>query len=216
MKIDPNEKTGTTVYIRDISVSPDEPVLLALHDLLQSSSVGEFEREAFVRGWTNASTEVGKNLDTVSKQHTYMQSLRKKLITDHAYFKNIYRATFKFGLTEGARGVSVETAIDFWNQFFTAESGGIAWVTPTAPDVPWLELWIEYITTKHKRPVNKDLWNMVGEVCLKAIQPGAENLDWWNEDGAWPMAVDEFMAWIQTQAPKLGKKRANGDVMDTS
>lgn len=221
MKIDPNEQYGTTLYIRDISVSPDEPVLLALHDLLNSTSVGEFEREAFTRGWTNASTEAGKNVDTVAKQKAYMQTLRKNLTTDHAFFKSIYRATFKFGLAEGARGVSVETATDFWNQFFTSESGGIAWITPTAPNVPWLELWIEYVSNHHKRPVNKDLWNMVCELCLKAIQPGAEKLEWWNEDGAWPMAVDEFMVWIQTKAPQIGKKATSGaggatDEMDTS
>lgn len=219
MRIDPNDAYGTTIYIRDISVGPEEPVLLALHDMLNSTSVGEFEREAFVRGWTNASTESGKNLDTTAKQNTYMQSLRKKLTTDTTFFKSVYRATFKFGLTEGARGVSVETATDFWNQFFTSEAGGIAWRTPTAPDVPWLDLWIEYATNNHKRPVNKDLWNMVCELCLKSIQPGAEKLEWWNEDGAWPMAVDDFMTWVQTKAPKLGKVKTEGglnDEMDTT
>ena len=216
MKIDPSDAHGTTLYIRDISVSPDEPVLLALHDLLNSSSVGEFEREAFIRGWTTASTNAGKNFDTVAKQASYMRDLRKKLTTDHAFFKSIYRASFKFGLADGARGVPVETATDFWNQFFTSESGGIAWTTPTAPDVAWLNLWIDYVTNRHKRPVNKDLWNMVCELALKTIEPGAENLEWWNEDGAWPMAVDDFMVWVQTQAPELGKENGNGNTASAS
>lgn len=222
MKIDENEAHGTTLYIRDISIAFDEPVILALHDMLNSDSVGEFERDSFIRGWTAASSEAGKPLDTIAKQAAYMESLRSKLTTDHAFFRSTYRATFKFGLSEGARSVPVETAGEFWNQFFTAESGGIAWITPTAPNVPWLALWLEYVTKMHKRPINKDLWNMVCELCLKAIEPGAEKLEWWNEDGAWPMAVDEFMTWIQTQRPELGNKATNdaavagGDEMDTS
>lgn len=221
MKIDENEAHGTTLYIRDISVAFDEPVILALHDMLSSDSVGEFERDAFIRGWTAASSEAGKPLDTVAKQATYMETLRSRLTIDHAYFRSIYRATFKFGLSDGARSMPVDTASEFWNQFFGVGSGGIAWVTPTAPNVPWLALWLDYVSNKHKRPINKDLWNMVCELCLKSIEPGAEKLEWWNEDGAWPMAVDEFMTWIQTQCPELGKNTtdnaaAGGDEMDTS
>jgi len=223
MQIEEDEDRGTARYIRDVGVSFEEPALTALHELLGSTSVGEFERDAFISGWTSASATSSKILDTISKQANHMSILRNKLASDPAFFKTTYRATFKFGTQEGQRNVAIETATDFWRQFFTASSGGIDWVTPTSPETPWLDLWLEYTTNKHKRPVNKDLWNMVGELCLKSIEPGAEKLEWWNEDGAWPMAIDEFMTWVQTQRPELGKKSgdannatATNDEMDTS
>ena len=74
----------------------------------------------------------------------------------------------------------------------------------------WLDLWLEFCTTHVKRPVNKDLWNMVGELVVKTTEPGGDTLTWWTEDGAWPMAIDEFVAHIKK------KGAGSADKMDTS
>ena len=84
--------------------------------------------------------------------------------------------------------------MEFWKMFFGAEPGGIGWNTASTP---WLDWWLEFYQFHHKRPVNKDLWNMVGELVDKTREPGGENLAWWSEDGAWPMAVDEFIAFVK-------------------
>jgi DCN1-like protein 1/2 len=89
--------------------------------------------------------------------------------------------------------------------FFDSDKGGIEW---NSDSTPWLDWWLEYYETKYKRPANKDLWNMVGELVNKTREPGGENMHWWSEDGAWPMAVDEFVSFV---------KEKRGDViMDTS
>lgn len=90
---------------------------------------------------------------------------------------------------------------------FSSSSGGIEWNTKSAP---WLDLWCEFYETQGKRPVTKDLWNMVGELVQKIKEPGGESLDWWNEDGAWPMVVDEFVAWIKE------RRKQGVDEMDTT
>jgi DCN1-like protein 1/2 len=71
-------------------------------------------------------------------------------------------------------------------------------------------LWVEFYETNNKRPVNKDLWNMVGELVLKTKEPDGESLNWWTEDGAWPMAVDDFVTYVKE------KRKVNGDTMDIS
>lgn len=101
----------------------------------------------------------------------------------------------------------METAIDFWQMFFHAEKGGVEWNTASTK---WLDLWIEYYENKNKRPVNKDLWNMVGELVLKIKEPGGESLNWWTEDGAWPMAVDDFVNYVKE------KRKPQVDSMDVS
>ena len=210
---------GVQSYLSDLSIALDEVVHFALCDLLTVTSVGEFERDAFTSGWLSASTSATSNtnprsnapaqpFDTVSRQAAHIASLRKRLTTDPAYFKTIYRSAFKLAKPENQRSVPLESALEFWKMFFSSSSGGIEWNTR---GTKWLDLWLEFYETQSKRPVNKDLWNMVGELVIKTKEPGGESLEWWTEDGAWPMAVDEFVAWVKD------KRKANGeDAMDIS
>lgn len=183
----------------------DEVAHLAICDLVQCPSIGEFERAGFVSGWRNIPGD--KAYDTISRQSQYVSVLRKKLSTDAVYFKQVYRNAFKLAKPEGQRSVPMETAIDFWQMFFQAGKGGVEWNTASTR---WLDLWIEFYETNNKRPVNKDLWNMVGELVLKTKEPEGESLSWWTEDGAWPMAVDDFVTYVKE------KRKTNGDSMDIS
>ena len=208
---------GAQKYLSDLSIALDEVVHLALCDLLSCPSIGEFDREAFVAGWTAASTPSANNtvppppkpLDSTSRQQAYISTLRKRLTTDPAYFKTVYRSSFKLAKqNEQQRSVPLDAAIEFWKMFFTASSGGIEWNTKSTA---WLDLWCEFYENQGKRPVNKDLWNMVGELVQRTKEPGGESLDWWTEDGAWPMAVDDFVAWVKEKR----KAEGGGDEMDT-
>jgi len=89
--------------------------------------------------------------------------------------------------------------------FYRAGKGGIEW---NSESVQWLDLWSEFYKTVN-RPVNKDLWNMVGELVMKTKEPDGETLDWWTEDGAWPMAVDDFVAHVKE------KRKTGIDTMET-
>lgn len=189
----------------DIDVELDEVAHLAICDLVQCPSIGEFERAGFISGWRNAPGD--KGYDTISRQSQYVTVLRKKLSSDAMYFKQVYRNAFKLAKPEGQRSVPMETAIDFWRMFFQAGKGGIEWNTASTK---WLDLWVEFYETNNKRPVNKDLWNMVGELVLKTKEPDGESLNWWTEDGAWPMAVDDFVTYVKE------KRKSSGDTMDTS
>ncbi len=208
---------GAQKYLSDLSIALDEVVHLALCDLLSCPSIGEFDREAFVSGWIAASTpsanstvaSPSKPLDNTSRQQAYVSTLRKRLTTDPAYFKTVYRSSFKLAKqNESQRSVPLDAAIEFWKMFFTVSSGGMEWNTKATP---WLDLWCEFYETQGKRPVNKDLWNMVGELVQKTKEPGGESLEWWTEDGAWPMAVDDFVAWVKDRRRVDG----GGDQMDT-
>jgi len=197
---------GAQKYLTDLDVELDEVAHLALCDLLQCPSIGEFERDPFISGWRSAS--LGSNTyDTPASQAQYVGIIRKKLAAEPTYFKQVYRNAFKLAKPEGQRSVPMDSAIDFWNMFFREGKGGIEWNTPATK---WLDLWCEFYETSNKRPVNKDLWNMVGELVLKTREPEGESLAWWTEDGAWPMAVDDFVAFVKE------KRKGQGDTMDTS
>jgi DCN1-like protein 1/2 len=196
---------GAQKYLTDLNVELDEVAHLAICDLLQCPSIGEFDREPFVSGWRSVSTG-DKPYDSVARQAQYIDVIRKRLSTDTNYFKQVYRNAFKLAKPEGQRSVPMDSAIDFWNMFFRQGKGGIEWNTTSTK---WLDLWCEFYESHSKRPVNKDLWNMVGELVLRTKQPGGESFDWWTEDGAWPMAIDEYVAFMK-------KRNGDGDSMDTS
>lgn len=57
---------------------------------------------------------------------------------------------------------------------------------------------------KWKRPVNKDLWEQVEVFLAKTKEKGGEEMGWWSEDGAWPGAVDEFVAFVREKRAGVG------------
>jgi len=159
-------------------------------------------REGFVTGWRNASAS-SNAIDTIGRQTTYVRDLRARLSNDTDLFRTIYRYTFNLIKPENQKSAPMEAATDFWKMFFSSaaeKKGTLPW---NSRDTKWLDLWIDFYQAKVGRPVNKDLWNMVLELVLKIKETGGENLEWWNENAAWPMAIDEFVVHVKEQRKAL-------------
>lgn len=182
---------GAQEYLVDLKIALDDIALLCLCELLQCPSIGEFDREAFISGWQTTGS-----LDNIPKQSAHVASLRKRLPTDGPYFKKVYRYAFNLAKPHGQKSVPMDSALEFWAMFFSSSKGGVEW---NGRNTAWLDEWLQFYETKGKRPVNKDLWNMVYEFMVKTKEQGGEDLSWWHEDGAWPMAVDDFVAHIKAQ-----------------
>lgn len=196
---------GTMGYFNVVGVDPENAVSAALFDLLSAPELGVFTRDNFVEGWSNVSTP-SNSCDTEKTQKAYIETLAQKLKTDPAYFKQVYKNTFQYAKPANQRAVPLDDAFAYWEMFFTGDKGGIDWNTSTTK---WWDLWSEYYKEKNKRPVNKDLWNQVAELVAKTREPGGEDLSWWSEDGAWPTAVDDFVAFVK-------QKRGGDGAMDTN
>lgn len=192
-------------YFEAIDVALDDVIFLAVFDLLDAPSMGEFSRDGFVTGWQNVSTP-SNPCDTEKGQKAYIKVLREKLVSDLSYFKQVYKSSFKYAKPINQRAVPVEDAFAYWSMFFGGGRSGIDW---NSPKTKWFDLWTEYYKEKNKRPVNKDLWNQVAELVSKTREEGGETLAWWSEDGAWPTAVDDFVAFVK-------ERRAQEGGMDTS
>ncbi|EFE42533.1 hypothetical protein TRV_02730 [Trichophyton verrucosum HKI 0517] len=196
---------GAMKYFGDLQVRLDEVACLAVAELLRSPSMGEFTREGFVEGWRGTTESASlkpvysaliysqlSRCDTIEKQASYANGLRKLLLDDPNYFRRVYRYTFLLCRMQGQRNVNIELAVEQWQLFFTSENGGVAWETKS---VPWLKWWIEFIETKHKRPINKDLWEQTEVLMRKTMED--ESMGWWSPDAAWPGAIDDFVAFVK-------------------
>ncbi|CAK7231218.1 Scaffold-type E3 ligase [Sporothrix eucalyptigena] len=189
---------STMKYLAALGLNPESGEVFTALELVQAPSLGEITRKGFVDGWKTT------GYTTTEEQAAYILSLLPLLRSDPAYFKKVYRYTFGAGKEPDQRSMSLENAIEFWRVLFTAP--GPTWTTPSHD---WTELWITFLQEKWTRSVNRDMWNQTLEFALKTLQD--ETLSFWNEDGAWPSVIDDFVAWCVEKG--IAKKE---DAMDTS
>ena len=184
---------GVVQYLEHLGIGLDDLAFVAIFDLVEAPAMGEMTREGFVTGWTNAST-LSNPCDTIDRQKEHAKILSDRMSNDPAYFRQIYKKCFQYAKPEGQRAVPVEESFAFWDMFYGGGKNGISWNTSK---VNWYDLWKEYYTSKNNRPVNKDLWNQMAELVSKTREPNGESLAWWTEDGAWPTAIDEYVAFVK-------------------
>ncbi|EON70011.1 hypothetical protein W97_09277, partial [Coniosporium apollinis CBS 100218] len=103
--------------------------------------------------------------------------------------RRIYRHTFTLALAPPARSIDLDAALVYWRLLFSAPS--LQWSTPSAP---WLDWWCEFLETRFKKAVNKDLWDQTFKLVEECIRDAS--LGWWDENGAWPGVIDDFVAWV--------------------
>ncbi|KAI9810537.1 MAG: Scaffold-type E3 ligase [Pycnora praestabilis] len=186
---------GSMKYLRDLDVSLDEVIVLAVSEALSSPTMGEFTRTGFLDGWKALGLA-----DTLDKQQNCVHHMRLKLTTSPDLFKRVYRHTLILARTPPQRALPLDVAIEYWRLLFTEPS--VSWYTQTTP---WLDWWIEYLEGSWKMGVNKDMWDMTYEFYIKSMAD--ESMSWWDENGAWPGVLDEFVAFVKG-------KRMVGESMD--
>lgn len=127
---------------------------------------------------------------TLPEQAQHARRQVTELATDPALFKRVYRYAFIVGREKDQKALSVENALIYWNMLFA--SPGMKWQTKNQD---WLAHWKTFLEEKWTRSVNKDMWNMVLEFASKSLVD--ESLSFWNEDGAWPSVIDDFVEWCK-------------------
>ncbi|RCI16371.1 hypothetical protein L249_2459 [Ophiocordyceps polyrhachis-furcata BCC 54312] len=178
------EVNSTMDYLGSkLKVNLENAELLVILELLQAPSVGEISRRGFVDGWKAA------GVGAAYQEHAaHVRRLISSLSSDLALFKRVYRYTFVVGRDQDQKSLSVENALIYWGMLFAPP--GRAWKTKMHD---WFELWKRFLEEKWTRSVNKDMWNMTLEFALKSTAD--ESLSFWNEDGAWPTVIDDFVMW---------------------
>jgi DCN1-like protein 4/5 len=175
----PNEVTlgpeGMEKFCEDIGVEPENIVMLVLAFKLDAKNLGFFTFEEWMKGMTEL------QCDTVEKLQNRFDYLRA-LLNDPALFKNIYRFAFDFARDKDQRCMDIETAKAMLSLVL-----GKSWSLFSS--------FHQFLEQSKYKVINKDQWCNILEFS-RAIQPDLENYD---EDGAWPVMLDEFVEWLSEQ-----------------
>lgn len=157
------------------------------------------EDRVTLRQHTYSHRLIVSSADTISKQKTYVAGQIKQLSTDMVLFKKVYKHVFVCAKEKGQKALPLDNAIVYWTLLFS--SPGMKWATASTN---WIKLWVEFLTTKWTKSVNKDMWNQTVQFFEKTMED--ETLSFWSEDGAWPGVIDQFVEYA---------KKERGDTADT-
>ncbi|KAI0791042.1 defective in Cullin neddylation protein 1 [Abortiporus biennis] len=196
--------SGTMQFCQDLSVDPEDVVLLAVAMELKSPRMCEWTRKGWVDGWK------GLGVDTIPSMKGALLRLRDKLGSDPEYFQKVYNYTFEFARLPGQRSLPSDMALGFWAILLPhgLQGGALAHINPRSDDDDamigveeegWREeysdWWSEFITERNIKGVSKDTWQMFLEF-VRTIDAKFEKYD---PTAAWPSTIDEFVEYAKAR-----------------
>ncbi|KAJ1554899.1 hypothetical protein HK096_000353, partial [Nowakowskiella sp. JEL0078] len=162
---------GVLQFCEDLEVDPQDVVVLVIAWYMSAPKIGEFTKAGFIDGL------IKMDVDSIEKLREKLPRLRSDL-NDEKKFKEIYTFTFKFGLQENRKNLSIESASSFWKLLLNGK-------------FRYLDLWLQFLEEEGAgKAVTKDTWNLMPTFVKDCdSDPNFESHD---ENSAWPVLIDAF------------------------
>ncbi|MEE6514661.1 hypothetical protein FKM82_022965 [Ascaphus truei] len=160
-------------FCEDIGVEPENVVMLVLAWKLDAQNMGYFTLQEWLKGMTSL------QCDATEKLRNSLDYLRS-LLNEPTNFKLIYRYAFDFAREKDQRSLDMNTAKCMLGLLL-----GKAW--------PLFPVFNQFLEQSKYKVINKDQWCNVLEFS-RTINLDLGNYD---EDGAWPVLLDEFVEWYK-------------------
>lgn len=162
---------GVEKLCKDLGVKPEDTVMLVIAWKLQAETMGFFTFHEWSKGMLSI------ECDSTAKLKAQLNGL-KSLTRDSATFKKIYRYAFDFCRNQDQRTLDIDTAVTMIQLLLHG-----SW--------PLLDDFLQFLQNSKYKVLNRDQWCNVLEFS-RSILPDLSNYD---EDGAWPVLMDEFVEW---------------------
>lgn len=170
---------GITMLTKDLGIDAEDIVMMIIARHCRAKTPGEFSRKEFTEGLT------ALRCDTIDKLREKLPTLRAEL-TDEDSFKDFYMFMFEYGKPPAQKSLPLDVAVELWqlvlgNRF------------------KFIPHWVGYLKENYKLAISRDTWALLLEFG-KTVN---ENMTNYDSEGAWPVLIDEFVAYYQ-EAKKKG------------
>lgn len=167
--------TGRPMLPGRAQVDPTDVIMLAIAWEMRAATMCVFTREE----WTRGMTEMG--CETIDALRSSFGSLRDRL-KDPDAFRDYYQFCFGFAKDPGfgVRTLPIEVAVQMWQMTI-------------AEHFPLLPRWLAFLEETNIKAVTKDVWDML----LTFATDVDEDMGNYDEDGAWPVLIDDFVEWYK-------------------
>ncbi|XP_077864123.1 DCN1-like protein 4 [Saccoglossus kowalevskii] len=166
---------GMEKFCEDIGVEPENIVMLVIAWKLDAKQMGFFTADEWMKGMTSL------QVDSIVKIQAKLEYLRS-LLNDPVLFKQIYRYAYDFARDKDQRSMDIDTA-----KIMLSLLLGKHWTLFSS--------FHQFLEQSKYRVINKDQWCNILEFS-RTINSDLSNYD---EDGAWPVMLDEFVDWQRTK-----------------
>ncbi|KAG3250671.1 hypothetical protein PI124_g4702 [Phytophthora idaei] len=163
-----------------LGIDAQDPVMLALSCAMESATMGVYTHTEFRRGMLKLRC---KSIEDLGAK---LSALRSQM-RDRAEFSTIYSFTFGFSKDPTQKSLALELAVGLWDLLLPGH-------------FQWRRHWLQYVRENSRSVVSKDLWLQVLDFGLQ-IKPDLSNYD---ENGAWPVLLDDFAAHMLELISKKG------------
>eukprot|EP01027_Heterolobosea_sp_BB2_P010536 GEZU01015453.1.p1 GENE.GEZU01015453.1~~GEZU01015453.1.p1 ORF type:complete len:289 (-),score=93.66 GEZU01015453.1:206-994(-) len=179
--VDAIQGEGLIQFANDLEVDPEDIVMMVILWKLNSEVQYQVSRSEFVDGFANM------GLDTLEKIKARIPQFRND-IKDPAQFKQFYNFVFDYNKAEGQKSMAPDIAVASWRLLLQGR-------------YKHLDLWCDFIEKEYKKAISRDTWTQFLDF-INTVNPDFSNYD---EDGAWPVMIDEFVEYAREKLA-LNKK----------
>nr|ACO11264.1 DCN1-like protein 1 [Caligus rogercresseyi] len=164
---------GVVRLLEDLQLDPGSRLVLLLAWKLRAAQQCEFSKEEFTNGM------ICLGCDSIDKLKHKLPSLEKEIL-DPTVFKDFYQFTFNYAKNSRQKGLDLDLALAYWNIVLEGR-------------FKFLDIWSKFLKENHKRSIPKDTWNLLLDFATTVN----EDLTNYDEEGAWPVLIDDFVEYAR-------------------
>jgi len=163
---------GISTFCEDIGIDPEDAVILVISEYMGAAHMLEYTKEEFVKGMERIGVD---NADSLKSK---VDQLRGELKVPER-FEEVYLFTFSFARPIGQKSMMLDVAIALWKILLLDK-------------FDLLDMWVMFLEKHRTTAITKDEWSLV----LEFVNKVNGDLSKYDEDGAWPIVIDDFIEYI--------------------